>query len=307
MKRFYIIGNGFDLHHGLPTGFNDFRKYLKREAPACFKFINDLITDYNSSFDSNNWNQIEDELVCTMELDYDHMLEEAIASAETDMDRASYWNDIQLNADCFNRDLPDFKRRFDSWISSIDISAVKRDASICFDTADVFLNFNYTDTLQLLYGVSDSHILHIHGRRGTEKVFGHNVYVEDPLPMSHLTQEDYDHGIEDDWRIEEAKRIINRIPALFYKDSAAIIEANKSFLNYISEYDEITFMGWSLGAQDEIYMSKILSARKADSKIRVVYHKEDAAVKARYESFLKRYQIQNASYDTWDAVDRLFV
>lgn len=306
MKRFYIIGNGFDLHHGLPTGLNDFRKYLKSHNPNCYKFINNIIADYNPSFDSNDWNRIEDELVCTTELDYDHMLEEAIASAETDMDRASYWHDIPFNADYFNRDFPDFKRCFDSWIDSIDIRAVKRDASIHFGTADVFLTFNYTDTLQLLYGVSDSRILHIHGSKETEKVFGHNVYFEDPLPRSQLTQEDFDHGIEDDWRIEEAKMILNRIPALFYKNSAAIIEANQSFLYRISAYDEIVFMGWSLGAQDEIYMSKILSERKPDSKIRVVYHSADAAVKARYENFLKRYQIQNVSYHTWDEVERLF-
>lgn len=27
-KRLYIIGNGFDLHHGLESSYNDFRDFV---------------------------------------------------------------------------------------------------------------------------------------------------------------------------------------------------------------------------------------------------------------------------------------
>lgn len=30
MKKLYIIGNGFDIHHGLKTQYRDYKEYLKQ-------------------------------------------------------------------------------------------------------------------------------------------------------------------------------------------------------------------------------------------------------------------------------------
>lgn len=308
MNRLFVIGNGFDLHHKLNTGFNSFRKHLKENYPEYFEFINNLILEHNPSFNSDDWNHIEDELVCVTELDYDYMLDEAIASSETDMDKASYWNDIQFNAEYFNRDLPNFKKCFDSWIDNIDVKSYNADININFKKNDCFLNFNYTDTLQQLYGVDDLKVLHIHGKKGSEKVFGHNVYSEEPLPMSKLTQEDYDHGIEDDWRIEEAKAILNQIPVLFYKDSETLIGEHQAFFDSISSYDEIVFMGWALGEQDEVYMNQLLAKARSNVKYSVVYYSEDPTVKITYQTFFESYNVkkENVNYYTWEDVSEIF-
>ena len=308
MRRLFVIGNGFDLHHDLNTGFNSFRKHLKENYPEYFEVINNLILEHNPSFDSDDWNHIEDEMVCVTELDYDYMLDEAISSSETDMDKASYWNDIQFNAEYFNKDLPNFKKCFDSWIDNIDVNSHNADKSIHFNKQDCFLNFNYTDTLQQLYGVDDSKVLHIHGKKGYEKVFGHNVYSEEPLRMSTLTQEDYDHGIEDDWRIEEAKAILNQIPVLFYKDSKTLIGEHQTFFDSISNYDEIVFMGWALGEQDEVYMNQILAKARNDVKYSVVYYSRDPMVKLKYQSFFESYNVKNekVNYYTWEDIWKIF-
>lgn len=308
MNRLFVIGNGFDLHHKLNTGFNSFRKHLKENYPEYFEFINNLILEHNPSFNSDDWNHIEDELVCVTELDYDYMLDEAIASSETDMDKASYWNDIQFNAEYFNRDLPNFKKCFDSWIDNIDVKSHNADININFKKNDCFLNFNYTDTLQQLYGVDDLKVLHIHGKKGSEKVFGHNVYSEEPLPMSTLTQEDYDHGIEDDWRIEEAKAILNQIPVLFYKDSETLIADHQAFFDSISSYDEIVFMGWALGEQDEVYVNQLLAKARSNVKYSVVYYSEDPTVKITYQTFFESYNVknENVNYYTWEDVSEIF-
>lgn len=308
MKRLFVIGNGFDLHHNLKTGYNDFRKYLEREEPKYFEFINNLILEYNPDFDSNDWSDIETELICVMGIDYDYLLDEAIASAETDMDRASYWNDIQFNAEYFNQDLPNFKESFDAWIDTINIAHTRKDMDICFLDSDNFLSFNYTKTLEKLYGIKEDSILHIHGQKGTDKVFGQSQYFEEPLPLSNLTQEDYDHGIEDDWRIEEAKEILNSIPALFYKDCKTIIKENKNYFLNMQRYDEIIFTGWKLGDQDKPYMEEILSNISTTSKISVVYHKEDNISRNTYEDYFCRWRISphKVSYYTWEQIDLLF-
>ena len=33
MDKLYIIGNGFDCAHGLPTKYSDFRKYVVSQIP----------------------------------------------------------------------------------------------------------------------------------------------------------------------------------------------------------------------------------------------------------------------------------
>lgn len=308
MSRLFVIGNGFDLHHKLNTGFNSFRKYLKEEYPGYFEFINSLILEHNPSFNSDDWNHIEDEMVCVTELDYNYMLDEAIESSETDMDKASYWNDIQFNAEYFNRDLLNFKKCFDGWIDKIEVKSHNADNDIYFKKNDCFLNFNYTDTLHQLYDVEDSKVLHIHGKKGSKKVFGHNVYSDAPLRMSTLTQEYYDHGIEDDWRIEEAKAILNQIPILFYKDSGTLIAEHQSFFDSISCYEEIIFMGWALGEQDEIYMNQILDKAKNNAKFYVLYYSADPTVKHTYQIFFKSHNVknENVNYFIWEDVWEIF-
>lgn len=308
MKRLFVIGNGFDLHHNLQTGYNDFKKYLKLEEPEYFDFINNLMLKNNPDFDSNDWSEIETELICVMSIDYDGLLNEAIESSEKDMDRASYWNDIQFNAEYFNRDLPNFKKSFDEWIDTIDFSRAFVDENLVFTRDDHFLNFNYTKTLQILYGIKESQVLHIHGENGTDKVFGQSEYYEDPLPLSNLTQEDYDNGIEDDWRIEEAKGILNSIPKTFYKDCEAIIEENRTFFDSLCEFDEIVFMGWKLGPQDIPYIEEILKNISTRTKIKIVYYSGDKETCSCYDYHLRKAGIneQQVSFHTWEQVSLIY-
>lgn len=90
MKRFFVIGNGFDRHHGMPTGFNNFRDYVYVYDRCTYEFITKIIKNSNPHFDSDDWNEIETELTNVNNEDYDDILDKAIAYAETDMDRASY-------------------------------------------------------------------------------------------------------------------------------------------------------------------------------------------------------------------------
>ena len=306
IKRLFVIGNGFDLHHNLPTGFNGFRDYVKKEFPESYDYISKFILK-ESSEEEKDWNDIENELAETLALNYDEMLEEAILSSEMNMDRASYWSDIQFNAEYYNQELPNLRKAFDEWVDGIEILGVVRpDKEIVFSKEDLFLNFNYTETLQKLYGVEESQIVYIHGRKGTLKVFGHNKTFFEPLPMSRLTQEDYDLGCEDDWRIEEAKAILNGIPKLFLKDSGAIIRNNCKFFDSFKDFEEIVFMGWSLGKQDEIYMKKILSCLSDEARIWVVYYVPENA--SRYQRYFEEYGgfSQEVMYYPWEEIGAIF-
>ena len=305
MKRLFIIGNGFDLHHNLPTGLNDFRKYMARHFPEDYRSIIRFLEKYFSDEVAREWNGLETMLSCTR--DIEEMLDEAIASSETDMDRASYWNDIQYNAGVSEKEFSALMERLDTWIDSISVPEASPDPNIHFVPSDIFLNFNYTDTLQKLYGIKEKQILYIHGSSTKSKILGHNEPCDEfPLINANLTSEDIEHGLEEDWRIEEAKEILNRIPAIFFKDSCSIIQKNNAFFENIRSYDEIVFMGWSLGEQDEIYMDEIMACVSDKASIKVVGYSPSALQK--YEDFFegRNFFQHSVSYFLWNEVEHVF-
>ncbi len=44
-RKLYVIGNGFDLHHGLPCGYADFRAWLQRNRPKVYSTLNRIYGD----------------------------------------------------------------------------------------------------------------------------------------------------------------------------------------------------------------------------------------------------------------------
>lgn len=140
-------------------------------------------------------------------------------------------------------------------------------------------------------------MLHIHGKLGTEKVFGHNEAISQPFKKKNISQEDYENGEDYDWRIEEAEQILNKIPSLFCKNSQLIIARHKSFFDDIKYYDEIFFLGWALGKQDEVYMDNIISNISQKTKIFIISYTEDGH--EIYKIYLNNIKNKNIIYDTW--------
>jgi len=45
-EKLYIIGNGFDLHHGLRTSYMNFRdNYVKKRSPIFWNYLLDIYGD----------------------------------------------------------------------------------------------------------------------------------------------------------------------------------------------------------------------------------------------------------------------
>ena len=79
----------------------------------------------------------------------------------------------------------------------------------------MFLNFNYTDTLEKVYGIPASNILYIHGNalRGNNLILGHHdatLFQGKTIPAFNAAEEHgiYMEDIEEDFRLQEAKEII---------------------------------------------------------------------------------------------------
>ena len=135
-RKLYVIGNGFDLHHGLPCGYADFRAWLQVNRPDVHR---ELIRLYGES-DSDLWRDFEKGLSC--------------------FDLDNYPNDVK-RADLVK--LKDgLNEAFGGWVKTIGAPG-KEKAIEDIDKSAVFFTFNYTRTLEDFYGIDESRVVHLHG------------------------------------------------------------------------------------------------------------------------------------------------
>lgn len=186
--KLWIIGNGFDLHHGLKTSYSDYKAFLCRrhrcknegrccklqssEVPEavcgncckCETNIDCPVRKFNelprSGSVGNLWRNLEE--ACAIDL---HRL----------MDRVKgEWHcgdccpEDTAATDLLNGELGVAKaftgHEFYEWLCAVEESLPKINQKwLNFDQQDLFITFNYTTTLQYVYGISDERICYVHG------------------------------------------------------------------------------------------------------------------------------------------------
>ncbi len=160
MSTLYVLGNGFDLHHGLPTSY---KEHLKPLACKAERFPGEW---ESYSFDGDLWSNVE-ELLARPDLDVvlehlDQWAPDLLSERESDRDAIIHEAEQLLGFP-----LEDFARGADDALAST--APLPKFAGL-FGPDDHFLTFNYTHTLQWLYGVPPERILHLHGEVGASRL-----------------------------------------------------------------------------------------------------------------------------------------
>ncbi|MEK4715818.1 bacteriophage abortive infection AbiH family protein [Sporosarcina sp. FSL K6-5500] len=196
MNKLFIIGNGFDVAHGLKTSYDDFRKHLildtqiemdsliipeSKPTPdgditydeiEVLSMLFYLISEAESN--TEKWSNIEASLA---NLNFDEVFDYSPEVLDRDGD-IDLWKTSYNNEDiASNLVIPTstIQRLFLEWINTIDITRTKSkiDFSDLVGEKDLFLTFNYTETLEEIYNVSSNQICYIHGKQNEEIYFGH--------------------------------------------------------------------------------------------------------------------------------------
>lgn len=256
-SKLYIIGNGFDMHHGLKSGYSNYRKWLEGNDRKLYE----RLREYYDVDDDNWWWQFEQSLGYPAMSDY---IERTALENEPDYgsddfrDRDYHAGQIQAE-DEIGGLVQKIRDSFTEWVATLSLPL--SDKKISLDQEDAyFINFNYTDTLQSVYNVSDENVLSIHGNvtKGTELVLGHNRTYED---IDTELAERYDN-LSDDGEdyIHQSVRgeVVSQISSL-RKNTSEIILANKKTFDSLKDVNHVFVYGLSFSPIDTPYIDELIS------------------------------------------------
>lgn len=282
MSKLFIIGNGFDLAHGLKTSYDDFRSYLIDEEDIEMEHLvipagvnqPDGGISYNQSdvlsllfyliseaeSNTEKWSNIETSLG---HLNFHEIFDTLPEIFDEDGD-VDHWKQIRIYEDLASDlviPMATLKKLFSKWISTVDTGDIEaiQDFLTLIDTDDQFLNFNYTDTLEQVYLVPEKNICYIHGTQYDEIYFGHGDSEDktDRFMADFLGAENYLLDINEQLR-KNTSKALNNNQAFF--DNLATLKIEKIYSH-----------GFSFNEVDKIYLEEI--CRQIDtSKITWYFH-----------------------------------
>jgi hypothetical protein len=249
----FVIGNGFDLHHGIPSRYDDFREFLNKHD----KDLLNSIKEYLPLYENELWCDFESALA---HLNKDYVKDYAsnvLMPYSSDEWSDSGHHDYQYEIGEIVHNLTDsLKQRFSEWIFQIDLNVYNRKLNY-INPDSHYLTFNYTRTLQSLYAVPDENILHIHGKSkspNSSLVLGHG-----DNPSKHERLNRYDDA-DRDTRILEGEQTIAEYFKLSYKPTNKIISDNEDFFTKLSQVNTVIVLGHSMSDVDICYFEKIIQS-----------------------------------------------
>lgn len=240
----YIIGNGFDLFHGLKTKYVHFYSWLNLQDKEHEQFVVDMETLIPCTGIHGNmlWMDFEktlgkfDEHIDSIHRCFAGKEENDIFDEEFQKRAAQKFHDVVDKIPIYLRE----------WVNSIDIFSLF--PQIDLSPQSTFLTFNYTLLLEKIYQIPSPQILHIHSSLESTKplVTGHN----NSFPEGIIEHNSY--NIEKSWQNIAIEG--NNLQKPVYQ----LIKDNFSFFNSLKDKTHIVVFGHSMSGVDWPYYNEIL-------------------------------------------------
>ncbi len=290
--KLVIIGNGFDLAHEIKSSYRDFKKYLtKKKRGAEFQDLTerdrvlfDHIKTHLGNRGINLWTELEKATNPLADLFYNwnsdnrpsYLENRGYVNLDADIIR-QLWDDFSW--------VNDFQLAFDDWVSKLNNTPVERMFNLPIENV-LYFSFNYTNTLERVYGISDNQIIKIHVMNGNDDD-SKNVYI---FGNREERKNACIENAEIDYLDQESKQTlyaIHMIQHRLYKDCMMLLGGHEDQLCY-DNISDIDVMGCSFNEIDYPYFETIKANVSQSTRWHLFWHKENDKTQAeRYKDFLQ--------------------
>ena len=263
-KHLYIIGNGFDIHHDIPS------KYFCKDGGDCFrKWLDkndcDTLCEIDDNFGYNTdewWARFEDNLASieTLRVAYEEAFEHYPNFGSDDFHDRDWYEAELATERRLNKVYYDIATAFERWIAQLPPGNKKKKIRMNY-VDSIFISFNYTHTLEELYGIPSDRILHIHGCVGNDSlIFGHGYQYE----AIQKRMEEFERVEDGDYVYQRAKDAAIGGVASHRKNVEEIINNHRQWFDNLKHITHIQILGHSLGDVDLTYFYKIFESCDRD-------------------------------------------
>lgn len=261
MAKLYIIGNGFDLWHELRTGYEHFYAFAKEMLDALEKYYSFDVAreawwcDFENSlgrFDWRSFYEAHDNTDVTAE----NFSRSEVYGLEDDL------------TEQVDRHVEAISESFRKWIEGVDISLAKK--KLAFPEDAGFITFNYTSTLQSVYGISDEKVFHVHGRacKADVLIFGHGKTMDEDPELD-------ENGDSNRTMFSDAEGAAKYPFYALQKPVGEVIERNRSLFDSVRQVSEVIVVGHSLNTIDLPYFRKLAACAPNAQWLLCCYSVED--------------------------------
>ena len=275
--KLIIVGNGFDcaqrfaiksMNERFDTSYTNFGNFLRKKDSALVNLLDTICEEYSTD-DPQYWYQFEERLgkpdLANLQDDLE-LEQDFIKKMHDDYDDDSVTETVEwTQVDGFLK----IKYYFCKWLQARENglkflleSKLVNKLSIMdtFSEEDIFLNFNYTRTIELVYDLS--YVFHIHGDIEECKYISESSNNPDII-LGHKYKK-YKFGrINYDSVVKSLSKIEKKYAEIFDKNCEDIIDEDKTcFFSVLNdkkgEIDEIYVLGHSIEDVDIDYFRKII-------------------------------------------------
>jgi gamma-glutamylcyclotransferase (GGCT)/AIG2-like uncharacterized protein YtfP len=184
---------------------------------------------------------------------------------------------------------------FHEWLEEIDVSVAEK--IFRFNPDSRFLTFNYTSTLQSVYGIDDKNVFHIHGElySADELIFGHGDVMEEEPEFD-------ESGDSNRTMFTDAEGAAKYPFHAFRKPVDEVIRKNYRLFNIYNDVNNICVIGHSLNEIDLPYFKKLAEIAIDSDWLVYCYTKESEAhnVQQLLKCGIKMEKIRQCTYSDFN-------
>ena len=301
--KLYIIGNGFDMAHGIPSSYSDFCDFMRENYHADYQRIGRYFFENVSEL----WSDFERNLT--------HLNIERLVRENIDIWKYQKSREIE---NTFDTEFSNLKAFFMEWVTS-QFDNIQADRKYDLSRNDFYITFNYTPTLHIVYDVPNTRIIYIH-ENSVENNFvmpivGHGESEEEIIKKVTTASEIIDRIVQESMKedqgdysypIEGMIEVIKNEIVIFLnslrKNTDDVIRRYDGFFQELGEHrDKITdviVLGHSLSDVDLPYFRHIEQLLDVDTRWSIDYFPNDEVTKQRkLQRFRETMEFDAAAYE----------